>query len=265
MTFVPGRVGVTVPATSANLGPGYDCLGLALELRDELTAEVGGDSLVVEVTGEGAGEVPLDAAPPRGPGDGRGVRRDGGGDAAASAAPARTASLTRAGSGPPRRRSSAASPWRGRSSRTGPTGSGSTTAWRWPTRSRGTPTTSRRPCSVGSSSAARTTRTSGPTRRRSTRGSARSPSCPRPGCRPRWPAASARHRPPRGRRGQHRPRGAARRGARRRARAAARGTEDFLHQSYRRPRCRTRSPSSTASARTVTRPWCRVRVRPCWC
>ena len=33
MTFVPGRVGVTVPATSANLGPGYDCLGLALELR----------------------------------------------------------------------------------------------------------------------------------------------------------------------------------------------------------------------------------------
>ena len=60
MTFVPGQVGVTVPATSANLGPGYDCLGLALELRDELTAEVVGDSLVVEVTGEGAGVVPLD-------------------------------------------------------------------------------------------------------------------------------------------------------------------------------------------------------------
>jgi len=60
VTFVPGQVGVTVPATSANLGPGYDCLGLALALRDELTAEVGGDSLVVEVTGEGAGEVALD-------------------------------------------------------------------------------------------------------------------------------------------------------------------------------------------------------------
>ncbi|HRO24494.1 MAG TPA: homoserine kinase, partial [Promineifilum sp.] len=28
---------VTVPATSANLGPGFDCLGLALELRNELT------------------------------------------------------------------------------------------------------------------------------------------------------------------------------------------------------------------------------------
>jgi homoserine kinase len=59
--FLPDRVVVTVPATSANLGPGYDCLGLALDLRDELTAEVGGDTLVVEVTGEGAGEVPLDA------------------------------------------------------------------------------------------------------------------------------------------------------------------------------------------------------------
>jgi len=60
VTFVPGPVVVTVPATSANLGPGFDCLGLALELRDELTAEVGGDALVVEVTGEGAGDVPLD-------------------------------------------------------------------------------------------------------------------------------------------------------------------------------------------------------------
>jgi homoserine kinase len=62
VTFLPGPAVVTVPATSANLGPGYDCLGLALELRDELTADLGGDSLVVEVTGEGAGEVPLDAA-----------------------------------------------------------------------------------------------------------------------------------------------------------------------------------------------------------
>ncbi|MER6938264.1 homoserine kinase [Nocardioides sp. NPDC127514] len=61
MTFVEGPVTVTVPATSANLGPGYDSLGLALDLRDELTGEVvpGGD---LEVTVEGAGEgtVPLD-------------------------------------------------------------------------------------------------------------------------------------------------------------------------------------------------------------
>ena len=40
MTFVEETVHVTVPATSANLGPGFDCLGLALSLRDELTARV---------------------------------------------------------------------------------------------------------------------------------------------------------------------------------------------------------------------------------
>src|SRR3954452_174727 len=51
---------VTVPATSANLGPGFDSLGLALDLRDELEAELTGSGLVVEVTGEGAGAVPLD-------------------------------------------------------------------------------------------------------------------------------------------------------------------------------------------------------------
>ena len=36
MTFVAGPVRVSVPATSANLGPGFDSLGLALDLRDEL-------------------------------------------------------------------------------------------------------------------------------------------------------------------------------------------------------------------------------------
>lgn len=61
MSFAAGPVRVSVPATSANLGPGYDCLGLALDLRDELTAEVGGEGLVLEVTGEGAGSVPRDA------------------------------------------------------------------------------------------------------------------------------------------------------------------------------------------------------------
>ena len=53
-------VRVSVPATSANLGPGFDSLGLALSLRDELEAEVTGSGLVVEVTGEGAGVVALD-------------------------------------------------------------------------------------------------------------------------------------------------------------------------------------------------------------
>jgi homoserine kinase len=62
VTFVHGPVRVSTPATSANLGPGYDSLGLALELRDELKAEVGGDGLVIEVKGEGAAEVALDAS-----------------------------------------------------------------------------------------------------------------------------------------------------------------------------------------------------------
>ena len=51
---------VSVPATSANLGPGFDSLGLALDLRDELEGELAGSGLVVEVTGAGAGVVPLD-------------------------------------------------------------------------------------------------------------------------------------------------------------------------------------------------------------
>ena len=55
-----GVVRVSVPATSANLGPGFDSLGLALDLRDELEGELVGSGLVVEVTGAGAGVVPLD-------------------------------------------------------------------------------------------------------------------------------------------------------------------------------------------------------------
>lgn len=57
--FAEGPVAVEVPATSANLGPGYDCLGLALELRDLLTAEVA-DELSVTVEGEGADDVARD-------------------------------------------------------------------------------------------------------------------------------------------------------------------------------------------------------------
>lgn len=61
-TFVAGPVEVSVPATSANLGPGYDSLGLALDFRDLVTAEVTGRSGApeIEVRGEGMGEVPLD-------------------------------------------------------------------------------------------------------------------------------------------------------------------------------------------------------------
>ncbi|MDN5895109.1 MAG: homoserine kinase [Nocardioides sp.] len=58
--FVEGPVRVSVPATSANLGPGFDALGLAVSLRDELEAEVIGNGLHVEVCGAGASDVPRD-------------------------------------------------------------------------------------------------------------------------------------------------------------------------------------------------------------
>jgi len=60
-TFVTGTVEVSVPATSANLGPGFDSLGIALGMRDVLTGEVtGATGLELTVNGMGAEEVPLD-------------------------------------------------------------------------------------------------------------------------------------------------------------------------------------------------------------
>jgi homoserine kinase len=53
-------VRIRVPATSANLGPAYDCAGLALSCWDSLDVEVTDAGLSVEVTGEGAGELPTD-------------------------------------------------------------------------------------------------------------------------------------------------------------------------------------------------------------
>lgn len=51
-----------MPATSANLGPGFDALGLALDLRDRLEAQVLPAGLVVEVEGAGSESVPRDAS-----------------------------------------------------------------------------------------------------------------------------------------------------------------------------------------------------------
>jgi homoserine kinase len=62
MASITGRkVRVRVPATSANLGPGFDTLGIALSFYDDLevTAMEPGN-ITVEVEGEGAGSVPLD-------------------------------------------------------------------------------------------------------------------------------------------------------------------------------------------------------------
>jgi homoserine kinase len=48
---------VRAPATSANLGPGFDALGLALGLHDEVQARVTPSGLDIDVTGEGAADV----------------------------------------------------------------------------------------------------------------------------------------------------------------------------------------------------------------
>ena len=54
MAWTKDVVRVRVPATSANLGPGYDALGLALALYDEVDAWVCASGLSIEISGEGA-------------------------------------------------------------------------------------------------------------------------------------------------------------------------------------------------------------------
>ena len=61
MSLVGRHVRVRVPATTANLGPGFDTLGLALAFYDELDVEaVAKPGVHVTVEGVGAGEVPTD-------------------------------------------------------------------------------------------------------------------------------------------------------------------------------------------------------------
>ena len=51
-------IGVLAPATTANLGPGFDCLGMALDLWNRIDVTSGdGSGPVVEISGEGAGEL----------------------------------------------------------------------------------------------------------------------------------------------------------------------------------------------------------------
>jgi homoserine kinase len=57
MKWAEGPVRVRVPATSANLGPGFDTLGLALGLHDEVEVAVTASGLGIEVSGEGAEDV----------------------------------------------------------------------------------------------------------------------------------------------------------------------------------------------------------------
>jgi len=63
LASVERSVAVRVPATSANLGPGFDTLGLALSSYDELTVTALPErGLEILVSGEGAADVPTDAS-----------------------------------------------------------------------------------------------------------------------------------------------------------------------------------------------------------
>ena len=53
------RVTARVPATAANLGSGFDCLGIALELRNEIVLDLG-ERFAIEVEGEGGDRLPRD-------------------------------------------------------------------------------------------------------------------------------------------------------------------------------------------------------------
>lgn len=64
----PLELRLRVPATSANLGPGYDCMGVALDWEDIIDVHAAPREnpevarLSVEVTGQGAGTLPTDAS-----------------------------------------------------------------------------------------------------------------------------------------------------------------------------------------------------------
>ena len=61
LTFKSNLAQISVPATSANLGPGFDCFGLSLEMRDRYIAKILDEAIFdVDVSGEGADEVKLD-------------------------------------------------------------------------------------------------------------------------------------------------------------------------------------------------------------
>lgn len=61
LTFKATMAQISVPATSANLGPGFDAFGLALELRDRYAAAVLDEaSFDIDLSGEGADEVKKD-------------------------------------------------------------------------------------------------------------------------------------------------------------------------------------------------------------
>jgi len=61
---MPKAATAVVPATTANLGPGFDCLGLTLDIWNEVTVGFAEDGLRVAVEGEGVGRLPDDGSNP---------------------------------------------------------------------------------------------------------------------------------------------------------------------------------------------------------
>ncbi|HPH95070.1 MAG TPA: homoserine kinase [Anaerolineaceae bacterium] len=58
--MAPTPICIRVPATTANLGPGFDCLGLALDLWNETTFTLEGEGIRVRAKGEGSGLLQTD-------------------------------------------------------------------------------------------------------------------------------------------------------------------------------------------------------------
>jgi homoserine kinase len=54
------KVSVTVPASTANLGPGFDCLAIALGLHNTIEVEIIGAGVEILIEGEGANQLPKD-------------------------------------------------------------------------------------------------------------------------------------------------------------------------------------------------------------
>src|SRR5918992_3355047 len=61
---MPAAVKVRVPATVANLGPGFDALGVAVQMHLEIDSAPRRDSVDVFIEGEGAEQLPADETNP---------------------------------------------------------------------------------------------------------------------------------------------------------------------------------------------------------
>ncbi|PKQ18439.1 MAG: homoserine kinase, partial [Actinobacteria bacterium HGW-Actinobacteria-8] len=61
MRYTADHVRVSVPATAGNLGPGFDALGVALGVTDEVEVwALGSRAVEIEIEGEGADSLPRD-------------------------------------------------------------------------------------------------------------------------------------------------------------------------------------------------------------